>query len=152
MSTRAEVDVQYRTLATILGAMVIGQLIFAGVAWFLKSSMAPTQPIKNPITYAWLFIMISTLPIAFMLRQRLSGLRDSPSAALDIRSGKITMATVLPQAVIMFALLEGGGLLGLVNYFLHPHPTLLLATLAYIIVTSVIFFPRRAWFDVFHQP
>ncbi len=152
MATRGEIDQQYRVLATITGAMVMGQLLFAGAAWFLNSGSTetPVETIRNPITYAWIAFSLGTLPIAFFLRQRLSNLGATSEAAEDIRTGKLTFAIAQTQTIIMFALLEGAGLLGLVNYFLNHQPQILAVTLAYIITAALIFFPRRSWFDAFH--
>ena len=51
----------------------------------------------------------------------------------------------------MFALIEGAGLLGIVNYFLHGHSPMLLAALAFLAFSIALFFPRREWFDAFRQ-
>ena len=47
----------------------------------------------------------------------------------------------------MFSLLEAGGLLGLVNYFLNPHPQLLSSLVAHRFLLRARVFPRRAWFE-----
>jgi hypothetical protein len=49
----------------------------------------------------------------------------------------------------MWALLEGGGLLGLVIYYLTGSQQVLIAALAYIVLCAVVFFPRKVWFDAF---
>lgn len=151
MPTRDELDTQYRTLAVICGAMVMGQLAFAGVAWFLNvgKTEPPSDPILSPMTYAWLAVSAATLPFAFVLRQRLANIGGTAENLQDIRTGTLNFGTAQSQTIVMFALLEGSGLLGLVNYFLNPHPQLLIATLAMVIACAVIFFPRRSWFDVF---
>src|SRR5688572_31045843 len=128
MQTRDQLDAQYRNLTIICGALIAGQLIFAGVAWFINSNVteANVQPLMGPITYAWLGVSLAALPVAFLLRQRLSTIGDSTVSQQDIRTGKINFAVAQTQTIIMFALLEAGGLLGLVNYFLNPHPRLLM--------------------------
>jgi hypothetical protein len=151
MSTREELDAQYRNLAIICGAMVMGQLAFAGVAWFLNAGKTepPSDPILTPMTYAWLAVSAATLPFALYLRQRLANLGSTATNLQDIRTGTLNFGIAQSQTIVMFALLEGSGLLGLVNYFLNPHPQLLTATLAVVIACAVIFFPRRSWFDAF---
>ena len=146
MQTRDQLDAQYRNLAFICGAMIAGQLLFAVVAWFMNAGVA--QTIMGPITYAWLAVLVVTLPVAFLLRQRLATMGETPVSLQDIRTGKLNFGTAQTQTIIMFALLEAGGLLGLVNYFLNPHSRLLIWSLMYILLCALVFFPRRAWFLV----
>ena len=146
MQTRDQLDAQYRNLIFICGAMIGGQLMFAVVAWFMNAGV--TQPIMGPITYAWLAVLVVTLPVAFLLRQRLATMGETPVSLQDIRTGKLNFGTAQTQTIIMFALLEAGGLLGLVNYFLNPHARLLIWSLIYILFCALVFFPRRAWFQV----
>jgi hypothetical protein len=149
MQTRDQLDSQYRNLAFICGAMIGGQLLFAGIAWFMNVGV--TQPIMGPITYAWLAVSVGTLPVAFLLRQRLATMGETPVSLQDIRTGKLNFATAQTQTLIMCSLLEAGGLLGLVNYFLNPHPRLLISSLIYILFCALAFFPRRAWFEVLQR-
>jgi hypothetical protein len=149
MQPRTQLDTQYRNLAFICGAMVTGQLLFAAVAWFLNANATEpnTHPIMGPITYAWLAVLLIGVSVAIYLRQRLATMGDTLVSQQDIRTGKLNFGVAQSQTIIMFAMLEAGGLLGLVNYFLNPHPRLLMWTLLYIAFVTVFFFPRRAWFD-----
>ena len=149
MQTRDQLDAQYRNLAFICGAMIGGQLLFAGVAWFMNAGV--TQAMMGPITYAWLAVSVAALPVAFLLRQRLATMGETTVSLQDIRTGKLNFGTAQTQTIIMFALLEGGGLLGLVNYFLNPHPRLLIGSLIYILFCALVFFPRRGWFEVLQR-
>jgi hypothetical protein len=79
------------------------------------------------------------LAAAFVFRQRLI----TQTEAAD---RKINLAEVQTQSIIIMALLEGAGLMGIVVYFLHGHQQVLYAVLAYIAVSAVLFFPRREWF------
>lgn len=154
MATQQEIDRYYSMAMIIVAALIVGQLIFAGVAWFLHSNGTFTpsgQPLLNPITYAWIFFSIAGFGAALFLRQRLTALGVTPKGQQLIRSGGFTPAHMQSQIIIMFAFLEGAGLLGIVNYLLNGYSSLLAAVLAYIILVSAIFFPRREWFDAFRQ-
>ena len=153
MQTRDQLDAQYRNLAFICGAMIGGQLLFAGVAWFMNAGAteANTRPIMGPITYAWLAVSVATLPVAFLLRQRLATMGETTVSLQDIRTGKLNFATAQTQTIIMFAVLEAGGLLGLANYFLNPRPQLLIWSLIYILFAALVFFPRRGWFEILQK-
>jgi hypothetical protein len=151
MATREQIDQQYRATAIIAAAMIMGQLIFAGVSWFLHGTDEPTQPLLGPLVYAWIAVAITAVPLALLIRQKLVGLGDSAEGLQAIRDGKTTMANAQTWVIVMFALLEGAGLLGLLNYFVNPYPQLLVAVLVYIIACAIIFFPRRDWLEPFYQ-
>jgi ABC-type xylose transport system permease subunit len=142
----AEADRHHRITTMIAGALITGQLAFVAVSWFLFSSGQRTpsgEPALNLMTYIWIALAFSMLAVAFVLRQRIV-------AQAETRSNRtVAPADVQNQAIIMLALLESAGLMGIVVYFLYGHSQILYAVLAYIVVSALLFFPRREWFNVF---
>ena len=154
MATQQEIDSYYSRCLIIVAALIVGQLTFAGVAWFLHANGTFTpsgQPMLNPITYAWILFGIAGFGAALFFRQRLVALGVSAKGQQLIRSGSFTPAHMQSQIIVMFALVEGAGLLGIVNYLLHGYRVMLVAVLVYIILASAVLFPRREWFDAFRQ-
>jgi hypothetical protein len=144
-------DQVFKTSALLVRALILGQLVFGAVSWYMhdRGSVTPSStPIINPLTYAWFGLCIVGVIGALVMQQRIGAL-GSASNLEKIRSGQITPLQVQSQIVVMWALLEAGGLLGLVIYFLTGALPILLASLAYIVLCAVVFFPRRVWFDAF---
>ena len=141
----------YKTSALLVRALILGQLAFGAVAWYMhdRGSITPSDSsIINPLTYAWFGLCVVGIIGALVMQQRIGGL-GAPQNMQTIRSGQITPLQVQSQVVIMWALLEAGGLLGLVIYFLTGALPILLASLGYVVLCAVVFFPRRVWFDAF---
>ena len=128
----------YQQTVIIVTSMIMGQLIFAAVAWFLYSSGARTgeEPIRA-LLIAWLALAIGGIGAALFLRGRLANV--DPHA-------QVNPPQVQTQIIIMWALLEGPGLLGIVIYFLEGNSNMLYAALGFVIASAIFFFPRREWF------
>lgn len=140
-----EASHHYRNTSIIAIALIVGQLAFVAVSWFLHSSgqREPSgEPALNIMTYIWIALAFSMLAVAFGFRQRIASQAESAS------NRTIAPADVQNQTIIMLALLESAGLMGVVVYFLYGHPQVLYAVLAYIVVAALLFFPRREWFNV----
>ena len=145
------VDQVFKTSALLVRALILGQLVFGAVSWYMhdRGSATPTDStIINPLTYAWFGLCVVGVIGALVMQQRIGAL-GSASNLEKIRSGQITPLQVQSQIVIMWALLEAYTLLGLVIYFLTGALPILLASLAYVVLCAVVFFPRRVWFDAF---
>jgi F0F1-type ATP synthase membrane subunit c/vacuolar-type H+-ATPase subunit K len=135
----------YRITSMIAIALIIGQLAFVAVSWFLHSSgerELSAEPALNLMTYIWIALAFSMLAVAFGFRQRIV------TQAERTVNRTVAPADVQNQTIIMLALLESAGLMGIVVYFLYGHPQILYAVLAYILVSALLFFPRREWFNV----
>jgi hypothetical protein len=154
MANRQEIDRTYTTTLVLVGALLMGQLTFAAVIWYMiraGAQNAPAVRLADPLLLAWLLVAAGSVLGAFYFRQLVSGARDRPAAMQRVREGKVKPTNVQSMIVIMWALLEGAGLMGLAVSFVLGGPQILYATLGYIALTVPIFFPRREWFDVFHQ-
>ena len=136
-------DKQYTTAAAIAGAMIMGQLLFAGVCWWLYSSGARSAAASpNPmLLYVFLVVAISSIALALMLRGQIVS-NDS-----RVSGRPATGTSISNKVVFMWAALEAASLLGLVFFFLEGDPTLLYAVLGYIVASAIFFFPRRDWFS-----
>lgn len=135
----------HRNTSLIAIALLIGQLAFVAVSWFLYSSGQRTpsgEPALNIMTSIWIALAFSMLAVAFVFKQRIVTQAESSL------NRTVAPADVQNQAIIMLALLESAGLMGIVVYFLDGHPQVLYAVLAYIVISAVLFFPRRDWFNV----
>jgi hypothetical protein len=149
---KQSVDQVYKTSALLVRALILGQLVFGAVAWYMhdRGSATPSgSSLINPLTYAWFGLCIVGVIGAMVMQQRIGRLAGSPENMEKIRSGRLTPLQVQSQIIIMWALLESGGLLGLVIFFLSGALPILLAALGYIVLCAVVFFPRRVWFDAF---
>ena len=149
--TRQEIDNAHRTSLIIVMAMVTGQLLFAAAAWYLRNrdeTMPTTEGLTNPMTLAWLAVSFGSLAVAFTLRGQVTDL-DRPEKRERIRTGEITLATVQTRILIMFAVLEGAGLLGITNYLVNGQAHVLLGAIGFLALTTAAFFPKRDWFDAF---
>lgn len=133
-----ERDQAYRISAIIAAAMIAGQIIFAAVSWYLHNmgGQEPTEtiPILVPI---WGAMAFGGVMAAFFTRNRLASV--DPHAEVNV-------AAVQTSVIVMWALLEGPGLLGIVLYFLNGNPNVLYAALGYVLASAIFFFPRREWF------
>ena len=148
---KQSVDQVFKTSALLVRALILGQLVFGAVSWYMhdRGSATPSaSPLINPLTYAWFGLCAVGVIGALVMQQRIGSLGKAQNLE-RIRSGQITPLQVQSQIVIMWALLESGGLLGLVIYFLTGALPILLASLGYIVLCTVVFFPRRVWFDAF---
>jgi hypothetical protein len=146
------VDQVYKTSALMVRALILGQLVFGAVAWYMHDRGAATpsgSSLINPLTYAWFGLCLVGVIGAMVMQQRIGRLGSNPETMEKIRNRQITPLQVQTQIIIMWALLESGGLLGLVVYFLTGALPILLASLGYIVLCAVVFFPRRVWFDAF---
>ena len=131
----------YATSAIIAVGLIMGQVLFAAVSWWLHSTGKRTGTDAPAIMhYVWLAVAIGGLAGANMVRQRLSAAADSPTERLPD-------ATVQTQVVMMWALVEAGGLLGIVLHLLTGKAEVLYSALGYIFVCAVFFFPRKHWFS-----
>ena len=133
-------DRTYKTAAVIATALITGQLLFAEVAWYLRSTnQMPSGTNAGPaMLYIWLAVAVGGLTGANIVRQRLANARDSGAA--------LTGSTAITQSGMMWALLEAGGLMGVVLYLLSGRTQVLYGVLAFIIVSALLFFPRRDWY------
>ena len=154
MSNQADIERAYTTTRGLVGSLITGQLIFAGVAWFLTRSGARVSeniPITHPLVLAWVLVAAGSLFGALFFRRQIPGPHDRPDVLQRARERKDTPGTVQTRVITMWALLEGAGLFGLVVYFLFGRPIVLYAALTYIAVVGLLFFPRRKWFDSLRQ-
>jgi hypothetical protein len=146
--TTTDADRHYRISATIAGALIMGQLTFAGVAWFLYSSGSRTtsgEEVLNILTYVWIALSFAVLALGFMMRQRI--LADVEQRGLVTASAdRSDPAQVQNRVITTLAMLESAGLVGIAVYFIQGHPQVLYAALGYIVIAAIIFFPRREWF------
>ncbi len=149
MTTVQATEQQYRTTVTIVISLIVGQLIFAGVAWWLNNSREITREpvlITHPLILSWLLVGAGSVFGASFFRSSILG-RRGVRAGLGRTGAKTeSPAALQSKIVLMWALLEGAGLMGLVVYFLFGVPQVLSAVLGYIAVAAIIFFPRRDWF------
>jgi hypothetical protein len=154
MSIQSEIDRAYTTAVVLVASLIMGQLIFAGVAWYLASTggrITEPVPITHPLGLAWLMLAAGSVFGAQFFRRQIPGPHDRPDQLQRIREGTVTPATLQTRIITMWALLEGAGLFGLVVYFLYGLPVVLYAALTYIAVTGLFFFPRREWFEALRQ-
>ena len=150
MATQS-VDQVFKTSKLITRALILGQLLFGAVAWFVtdKGAAAGDPNLINKLTYVWFGLIIVGVIGAFFLQQRIGAIAGSPANLEKIRAGQLTPAQVQSQIVVMWALLEAPGLLGIVIFLLSGALPVLLAALGYIVLCAVVFFPRRVWFEAF---
>jgi hypothetical protein len=150
MATQS-VDQVFKTSALITRALILGQLLFGAVAWFItdKGAGASDPDLVNKLTYVWFGLIVVGVLGAFVLQQRIGGIAGSPTSLQKIRDGQLTPAQVQSQIVVMWGLLEAPGLLGIVIFLLSGSLPVLLAALGYVVLCAVVFFPRRVWFDAF---
>jgi hypothetical protein len=146
--TTTAADKYYRTSAMIAGALIIGQLAFAGVAWFLynSGSRVPSgEELLNVLTYVWIGLSFGVLAMGFVMRQRI--VADAEQQGLVSASADRTdPAQVQTRVITTLAMLESAGLLGIAVYFIQGHPQVLYAAVGYIVIAAIFFFPRREWF------
>ncbi|MGH7469521.1 MAG: hypothetical protein ACRENP_16340 [Longimicrobiales bacterium] len=154
MATREEIDRTYTTTLVLVGALVMGQVTFAAVVFYMlraAEQAAPPVRLTDPLVLAWLLVSAGSIFGAFYFRQLISGARDRPAALQRVREGKVKPANLQTMIVIMWALLEGAGLMGLAVAFVLGGAQILYVTIGYIAATGFVFFPRREWFDAFMQ-
>lgn len=134
-----QVQASYNTAAIIAAALIIGQLLFAAVSWWLHSSGTRTATdAPDVMRYIWIVVAIGGLAGANLVRTRLVAASELAERPPD--------EAVQTQVIMMWALIEAGGLLGIVLHLFTGNAGVLYAVVGYIVVCALFFFPRRQWF------
>lgn len=149
MSTEMTAEQHHRTTTIIVAAMIMGVLLAAGVAWWTQTNQETVREpilITHPLVLAWLLVAGGSVFGASYFRSSIVGSAARPG--LGATSPKNSPAARQGRIIIMWALIEGACLMGLVIYFVYGVTQLFSAVLGYILVAAFIFFPRRSWFGL----
>ena len=145
MTTETTAAEHHRITTIIVLSLIMGVLLFAGVAWWINQTATHEEiPITHPLVLSWLLVAGGSIFGASYFRQQLQ------RRGVDRRGVKtdVSPATVQTRVITMWALVEGACLMGLVVYFVYGVTQLFSATLGYVAVAAIIFFPRREWFGL----
>src|SRR5262245_13721635 len=101
MAVTHDVEYQYRIISKMVTSMIVGQLLFGAVSWFVNrtSSEAPAtiRPVhlSDPLILAWIMVVAGSVFGALYFRNQVASSR-----------GSLTHAELHSKTIIMWGLLE----------------------------------------------
>jgi len=112
-----------KTITIIHAALLIGQILFAGFAFFItNSAVINLKPNGDPLFFVVPFITVAGLIAGiFISKNKLAGMNDTNS--LDEK-----LAIYQTTSIIRYALTEGASLFGIVTYLITGNLLFLLIT------------------------
>lgn len=138
------------TLRVIGAAMVMGVIFFAVVAWFITGG--GTRPMwqdlaaGSTLVYVWIALTFAAAMAAMVIWRTRAAPLLGRSHAQDKGAGRA--ASLTRALVVIWALLEGQALTGLVLYLLSGSQLAYYGGPAVMIVGFAMSFPKAEWFGI----
>ncbi|MBW3552396.1 MAG: hypothetical protein KY466_02735 [Gemmatimonadetes bacterium] len=132
----------------IAASLIAGVTTFALVAWSMVGERGPQSPdaaATGPVIYAWAVLACGALIAAMLVwRTRITPRLESPRGPRKDEPGR--QAALQSALIVVWALLEGAALFGVVVYFLYGATFPLAGGLLLVWLGIGLTFPRSEWF------
>ncbi|MGH7565388.1 MAG: hypothetical protein ACREK2_01015 [Gemmatimonadota bacterium] len=152
----SEVQQALKTARIVCGALVAGVLVYAGVAWYLRSAgaVAGVDPdAANVLKQAFVAIMLIGVLGWMVIWGRARVPTPSTVARPEVELGRGPRG-VVGRLIAAYAFLEAVGLFGATVHLLTGSVGVLAAAVAVVVLGAALSYPREEWFQRFlqHRP
>ena len=139
-----------RQARLVIGALVVGPILFWAVTWFLNHGVerGPRPSNLSPSTalLIWTVLAVGTFAGALVFRGRALEIVEAARRSGNREAVFARSPEVQTFLVIAMALIEGQALFAGVMYFLLGEPEFVLYSAPLLLVGTALIFPRAEWF------
>lgn len=149
----AEVEKALKNARIMCGAFVAGVLVYAGLAWYLRSAgavAAVDAGTANVLKQVFVAVMLIGVLGWMVIWGRARAPTPSTVARpeVELREGP---RGVVSRLIAAYAFLEAVGLVGATVHLLTGSVGVLVAAVAVVVLGAALSYPREEWFQRFLQ-